>query len=61
MGTNFYNQIKINIMKTIELEPTAFYQFKQRALELRVWFDCKIQKGIYHITADESALQRLGY
>jgi hypothetical protein len=48
-------------MKTIELEPTAFYQFKQRALELRVWFDCKITKGIYLITADELALEKLGY
>jgi hypothetical protein len=48
-------------MKTIELEPTAFYQFKQRALELRIWFDCKLTKGIYHITCDESLLDRLGY
>ena len=48
-------------MKTIKLQPTAFYQFKKRALELRIWFDCKITKGIYYITCDESSLEQLGY
>ena len=48
-------------MKTIKLQPTAFYEFKQRANDLRIWFDCKLTKGIYHITADELSFQRLGY
>ena len=48
-------------MRTIELEPTAFYQFKQRANDLRIWFDCKLTKGIYLITADELSLEKLGY
>jgi hypothetical protein len=48
-------------MKTIELQPTAFYEFKQKANDLRIWFDCKIQKGVYHITCDKLSLQRLGY
>ena len=48
-------------MRKIELSPVNFYQFKQRALELRIWFDCTLQKGIYHITADESSLEKLGF
>lgn len=48
-------------MKTIELQPTQFYQFKQRANDLRIWFDCKLTKGIYYITADEALLEKLGY
>jgi hypothetical protein len=48
-------------MKEIKLTPTQFYQFKQRATDLRIWFDCKIQKGIYYITADEALLEKLGY
>lgn len=47
--------------KTIEMQPTAFYQFKQKASELRIWFDCKLSKGIYYVTADELSLEKLGY
>ena len=48
-------------MKTIKMQPTAFYQFKQKANEFKIWFDCKISKGIYHVTAHESSLEQLGY
>lgn len=48
-------------MKTIKLQPTQFYQFKKRAEDLRIWFDCTIKRGIYHITADKTSLKRLGY
>lgn len=48
-------------MKTIELQPTQFYLFKQRANEIKLWFDYKITKGIVFITADEILLEKLGY
>tara|TARA_R110000868_G_scaffold14426_4_gene67179 strand:+ start:9636 stop:9794 length:159 start_codon:yes stop_codon:yes gene_type:complete len=47
--------------KTIELRPTQYYQFKQRANEIKLWFESVIVKGIYYVTADQQALQELGY
>lgn len=58
----FNHKLNIEHMKkTIEMQPTAFYQFKQKANELRIWFDCKLNKGIYYVTADELSLEKLGY
>jgi len=47
--------------KTIELRPTQFYQFKQKANEIKLWFEYVMVKGIYYVTADENKLQNLGY
>ncbi len=44
------HKLNIEHMKTIEMQPTAFYQFKQKANEFKIWFDCKISNGIYHLT-----------
>ncbi len=48
-------------MKKIKMQPTAFYQFKQKANEFKIWFDCKITKGVYEVTADKLSLEQLGY
>jgi hypothetical protein len=48
-------------MKTISMSPTTFYLFKQKANEIRLWFDYKITKGIVFVQADEQALEELGY
>jgi len=48
-------------MKTLELEPTAFVLFKQRAHEFRISFMCALQKGIYKIEAQKEDLEKLGY
>jgi hypothetical protein len=47
--------------KTIELRPTQFYQFKQKANDVRIFFECIFKKGIYYVTADEESLHKLGY
>ena len=48
-------------MKKITLNYKEFHLFKQRANEIKLWFDYKITKGIVFITADETLLERLGY
>ena len=48
-------------MKTVEMQPTQFYQFKQKANEIKMWFDYKIKKSLYFVTADEILLEELGY
>ncbi len=48
-------------MKTIELEPTEFYEFRKIAFFTKLTFFCKIVKGIYFIEADKKELTELGY
>jgi hypothetical protein len=55
------HKLNIEHMKTIKMQPTAFYQFKQKANEFKIWFDCKISKGLYEVTADKLSLEKLGY
>ena len=48
-------------MKTVEMQPTQFHQFKQNANDIRLWFDYKISNSIVYDTADEHLLEKLGY
>jgi hypothetical protein len=48
-------------MKTVKMQPTAFYLFKEKANEIRLWFDYKITKGVLSVTADKIVLEKLGY
>lgn len=48
-------------MRTVEMQPTQFYLFKQKANDIRLWFDYTISKGIVSVTADEILLRKLGY
>lgn len=48
-------------MKTVEMQPTQFHQFKQKANDIRLWFDYKITNSIVYVTADEHRLEELGY
>ena len=48
-------------MKTISMTPTTFYLFKQKANEIKLWFDYKISKGIVFVQADAQLLEDLGY
>jgi hypothetical protein len=48
-------------MKTIELIPTEFYQFRQLAFAMSIAFVCTISHGVYIVEANIDQLQKLGY
>jgi hypothetical protein len=48
-------------MKTIELQPTEFYQFRQLAFAMSIAFVCTITQGVYIVEANIDQLQQLGY
>ena len=48
-------------MKTIELKPTEFYQFRQLAFAMCIAFACTITHGMYIVEANIDQLEKLGY
>jgi hypothetical protein len=48
-------------MKTITLQPTEFYQFRQLAFAMSIAFACTITQGVYIVEANIKQLQQLGY
>lgn len=48
-------------MKTITLTPTEFYQFKELANKLRIWFTINVINGFVFVEADAQILEELGY
>lgn len=48
-------------MKTIELSPTDFYEFRKLALAMSIAFMCTITHGVYIVEANINQLERLGY
>ena len=48
-------------MKTIELKPTEFYQFRQLAFAMSIAFACTIAHGVYIVEANINQLEKLGY
>lgn len=48
-------------MKTIELQPTEFYQFRKLAFAMSIAFVCTIAHGVYIVEANIDQLQQLGY
>jgi len=48
-------------MKTIELLPTEFYQFKRIAEDMRILFFCYISGGMYFVEANIDHLHKIGY
>ena len=48
-------------MKTIKLQPTEFYQFRQLAFAMSIAFVCSITHGVYIVEANIDQLSQLGY
>jgi hypothetical protein len=48
-------------MKTIEMKPTEFYQFRQLAFAMSIAFACTISQGVYIVEANINQLEKLGY
>ena len=48
-------------MKTINLEPTEFYQFRKLAFAMGIAFVCTIAHGVYIVEANINQLEQLGY
>jgi hypothetical protein len=48
-------------MKTIELQPTEFYQFRKLAFAMSIAFACAIVHGVYVVEANINQLEKLGY
>lgn len=48
-------------MKTITLTPTEFYQFKELANKLRIWFTINVANGFVQVEANADVLEQLGY
>jgi hypothetical protein len=48
-------------MKTITLQPTEFYQFRQLAFAMSIAFACTIAQGVYIVEANINQLEKLGY
>jgi hypothetical protein len=48
-------------MKTIEMKPTEFYQFRQLAFAMCIAFACTIAHGVYIVEASIDQLDKLGY
>jgi len=48
-------------MKTITLQPTEFYQFRQLAFAMSIAFACTIAQGVYIVEASIDQLDKLGY
>lgn len=50
-----------NVMRSIQLKPTEFVEFKRLANQIALWFTYNLSKGIYLVTASDIALEELGY
>jgi hypothetical protein len=48
-------------MKTIELSPVEFWQFRKLAFAMCIAFACTISQGVYIVEASIDQLDRLGY
>jgi hypothetical protein len=48
-------------MKTIQLKPTEFYQFRKLALAMCIAFVSTISQGVYIVEANIDQLEQLGY
>lgn len=48
-------------MKTITLTAQEFYEFRELANKLKIWFDIHIVQGFIHVEADAKLLEKLGY
>lgn len=48
-------------MKTIELKPVDFYQFRKLAFAMCIAFSCTITQGVYIVEANIDQLKQLGY
>jgi hypothetical protein len=48
-------------MKTIEMKPTEFYEFRKLALGMCVAFMCTMSQGMYIVEASIDQLDKLGY
>lgn len=48
-------------MKTIKLQPTEFWQFRQLAFAMSIAFACSISQGVYIVEANINQLKELGY
>jgi len=48
-------------MKTIRLQPTEFWQFRQLAFAMCIAFSCTITQGVYIVEANIDQLHQLGY
>ena len=50
-----------NVMRSIQLKPTEFVEFKRLANQIALWFTYNLSKGVYFVTANDTALEELGY
>ena len=48
-------------MKTIRLQPTEFWHFRQLAFAMGIAFACTIAQGVYIVEANIDQLHKLGY
>ena len=48
-------------MKTITLQPTEFWHFRQLAFAMSIAFACTISQGVYIVEANIDQLKQLGY
>ena len=48
-------------MKTIELSPVEFWQFRRLAFAMCIAFSCSIAQGVYIVEANIDQLHQLGY
>ena len=48
-------------MKTINLSPVEFWQFRQLAFAMCIAFSCTITQGVYIVEANIDQLKQLGY
>ena len=48
-------------MKTIEMKPTEFYEFRKLAFAMCIAFACTISHGVYIVEANINQLEKLGY
>jgi hypothetical protein len=48
-------------MKTIELSPVEFWQFRKLAFAMCIAFACTISQGVYIVEANIDQLDKLGY
>ncbi len=48
-------------MKTIQLSPVDFWQFRKLAFAMCVAFSCTISQGVYIVEANIDQLHQLGY
>ena len=48
-------------MKTIELTPNEFYDFKEVAKKFKIFFTCTVIAGIVLVDADAVMLDYIGY